>query len=93
MDSIVLLTTVVVLLIIVLAVITWNKMQNTPWMAKTDGDAADPSKATNAVLVRKVNGVIQCLSYDGIECMRFPTIAAAREFVPDESKLQPIITN
>ncbi|QJX71595.1 hypothetical protein F-S17_0342 [Faustovirus] len=91
MNSVELLLAVIVLLVLVLAAITWYKMRNTKWMAKTDGDATDPNKATNATLVRKVDGIVQCLSYDGVECMRFPTLEAARTFIPDESKVRPVI--
>jgi hypothetical protein len=62
-------------------------------MAKTDGDSTDPTKATSAILVRKVNGIVQCLSYDGNECIRFPTLEAARKFIPDEKQVRPVIIN
>ncbi|AMN84757.1 hypothetical protein D6_00357 [Faustovirus] len=93
MTSIEILLAVIVVLILILAALTWHKMRNTEWMAKTEGDAADPTKATSAIKVRKVNGIVWCLSYDGIECMRFPTLEAARKFIPEEDKVKPIILN
>ncbi|QJX71064.1 hypothetical protein F-liban_316 [Faustovirus] len=86
-----LLLALIVVLILVIAGITWDKMRNTEWMAKVDDSSNDPNRATSAILVRKSNGIVWCLSYDGVECMRFPTLKLAREFIPDESKIKPVI--
>ena len=91
MSSIEILLAVIVLLILVIAAITWDKMRNTEWMAKVDDSSNDPNRATSAILVRKSNGIVWCLSYDGIECMRFPSLKLAREFIPDETKVKPVI--